>query len=303
MSIALQAEREAIRRYSQLAAAMHAGSNDSAAALFERMVLEEQEHERLLLEWMAQEGIAENPGIGPISWRDPNVSTTYDAEARDPYYSSPYRALAFAVHNEEIAFRFYTHVAAESDSQVVRDYAETLAREELGHAALLRAERRYAYHAERKASNTEARLDPKAIHHESDLLALAIHIDQHLVDEMQALAANSAEITALARTTQQQLLDYKNRLDTRIAPGEAVHQYLQQRDRYNAELEKISSSPEARIKQLCACADRSFALYDSIVAATSNETIMLSAQQLSAAALNRIGILKQVYQDAYLASD
>ena len=38
MSIALQAEREAIRRYSQLAANMREGGNEAAAALFERMV-------------------------------------------------------------------------------------------------------------------------------------------------------------------------------------------------------------------------------------------------------------------------
>ena len=48
MSIALQAEREAIRRYSRLASNMREGNNESAAALFERMVIEEQEHERLL---------------------------------------------------------------------------------------------------------------------------------------------------------------------------------------------------------------------------------------------------------------
>lgn len=303
LSIALQAEREAIRRYTQLAAAMHTGNNDSAAALFERMVLEEQEHERLLVEWMTQESIVENPTIAPISWHDPNIATTYDAEARDPYYSSPYRALAFAVHNEEIAFRFYTHVAAESDNQEVRNYAETLAREELGHAALLRAERRHAYHAERKASIAEPRLDPRAIEHESDLLAAAIHIDQSLANEMQALAASSEDIATLVSATRQQITDYKKRLGTSTAPGDAVSLYLQQRDRYNAQLAKTSSTLDTRIQQLCACADRSFALYDSIVAATSNEAIMLSAQQLSTAALNRISILKQVYQDAYLADD
>ena len=68
MSIALQAEREAIRRYKQLSEEMIAANNTSAAALFKRMVLEEEEHERLLLEWMTQEKIDENPEIGPISW-------------------------------------------------------------------------------------------------------------------------------------------------------------------------------------------------------------------------------------------
>ncbi len=162
MSIALQAEREAIRRYSQLSTDMRAAKNESTAALFERMVIEEQEHERLLLEWMAQEGIDENPETDPITWRDPNISTTYNDEARDPYQSSPYRALAFAVHNEEIAFRFYTHVAAESENEAVRKYAEVLAREELGHAALLRAERRRAYHAERNADIDRTRTQPQS---------------------------------------------------------------------------------------------------------------------------------------------
>ena len=119
MSIALQAEREAIRRYSLLAAKMREGDNQSAAELFERMVAEEQEHESLLLTWMAQEGIKENPDTPAINWQDPNISTTYNEEARDPYQSSPYRALAFAVHNEEIAFRFYTHVAANSENSKV----------------------------------------------------------------------------------------------------------------------------------------------------------------------------------------
>ncbi len=52
-----------------------------------------------------------------------------------------------SVADQEIVFRFYTHVAANSDNETVRKYAEILAKEELGHAALLRAERRYTYHA------------------------------------------------------------------------------------------------------------------------------------------------------------
>ena len=199
MSIALQAEREAIRRYSQLSARMREAGNESAAALFDRMVIEEQEHERLLLEWMVRESIDENPDIDPISWSDPQVATTYDDEARNPHRSTPYKALAFAVHNEEVAFRFYTHVAAESDNETVRKYAEILAREELGHAALLRAERRRAYHTERDTGSVEPVLDPRAIHNEADLLAAAIHIDRSLTDTMGMITADSPQLLALAR--------------------------------------------------------------------------------------------------------
>ncbi len=298
MSIALQAEREAIRRYSELTVKMREAANEFAAALFERMVLEEEEHERLLLQWMAQEGIEENPKIDPVRWRDPNISTTYDDEARDPYQSSPYRALAFAVHNEEIAFRFYTHVAAESENETVRQYAEILAREELGHAALLRAERRLAYHAERKNNMVEPRLNPNAVHNEADLLAAAIHIDHYLADEMNKVAENSPEIKALARETRLQIsanenLLYDDAINKKMSPGEEITNNLEQLESYNAYMEKNDNSPNSNLQRLCACCDRSFAFYDAVVETTADENVMLMAQQLTSIALDRIGVLKQ----------
>ena len=305
MSIALQAEREAIRRYTQLAASMRDGDNESAARLFERMVVEEQEHLRLLLEWMQQENIDESPRIGPISWRDPQISTTYDDEARDPYYSTPYKALAFAVHNEEIAFRFYTHVASDSDNKSVREYAEVLAREELGHAALLRAERRRAYHAEHEPGFIEhsvvehsfagPKLNPKNILNEADLLTAAVHIDRHLLDEMKLISSNSPEIETLVSETQKQINQYEKTLNDKainqqIRPGDQISQNLKQLDEYNIQLIQHTDNPEHRVERLYACCDQSFAFYDAIVESTSDETVMLTAQQLTSLALDRIGI-------------
>ena len=308
MSIALQAEREAIRRYSQLAANMHEANNDSAARLFERMVIEEQEHERLLLEWMVQENISENSEIGPINWRDPHVSTAYDEEARDPCYSTPYRALAFAVHNEEIAFRFYTHVAAESENEAVRKYAEILAREELGHAALLRAERRRAYHAEREARTVEPMLDPTAIHNEADLLTAAIHIDHYLADEMNMIDTDSPKIDSLIRRTRQEISRNECALGGKAQnneelPGKDIARNLETVKSYNMRMEENANSPDSRLQRLWACCDRSFAFYDAIVETTLDETIMLAAQRLSSSALDRIGILKQELGNPFLSDD
>ena len=308
MSIALQAEREAIRRYSQLTVKMRQGNNESAAALFERMVVEEQEHERLLLEWMAQENIDENQEIGPVSWRDPNISTTYNDEARDPYQSSPYRALAFAVHNEEIAFRFYTHVAAESEDKAVRQYAEILAREELGHAALLRAERRHAYHAEREANMVEPRLDPRAVHNEADLLAVAIHIDHCLADEMNAIAPNFPEISSLAREIRLQINSNKNTLHDKAindkeSPGVDITSNLEQLDSYNAYIERKAGAEDLRLQRLCACCDRSFAFYDAVVETAVDKNVMHAAQKLTSLALDRIGVLKQAFGNACTSDD
>lgn len=303
MSIALQAEREAIRRYSELTTDMHKAKNESAAALFQRMVIEEQEHERLLLEWMAQEGIDENPEIAPVKWRDPNISTTYDDEARDPYQSSPYRALAFAVHNEEIAFRFYTHVAAESETEAVRKYAEILAREELGHAALLRAERRRAYHAERKNNKPEPTLDARIIHNKDDLLTVAIHIDRYLlglmirVAEDTVLTEQSVELSikSLISDTLQQISNNEKNRHTASTISEDTASMLEKLESYNVDLDKQVNDPDSEIKRLWSCCDRSFAFYDAIVETTADENIMLTAQKLTVSALDRIGILKQAF--------
>jgi len=305
MSIALQAEREAIRRYSELATQMHAADNESAAALFERMVAEEQEHEHLLQEWMQVEGIEENPSIGPVKWRDPNISTTYDEEARDPLQSSPYRALAFAVHNEEIAFRFYTHVAAQSENEAVRKYAEILAREELGHAALLRAERRQAYHAERENKQVEPILDARIIHSEDDLLTVATHIDRYLLNSMKKIIDKEVSldtslthlIQSLIENTQQQIIANEKKLIDKSAASDDTMKVLVQLKSYNVNLDNQAHDINSEIKRLRLCCDRSFAFYDALVASTMDENIMISAQQLTVLALDRIALIKQVFGD------
>ena len=299
MSIALQAEREAIKRYSQLASNMREAGNESAAALFERMVAEEQEHERLLLAWMAKESIHPNPDIGPIRWRDPQVSTTYNDEARDPHYSTPYKALAFAVNNEENAFRFYTHVAAESDNEAVRKYAEILAREELGHAALLRAERRLAFHAERETSAAEPGADPRNIQNEIELLAAAIQIDRYIADAIGKIDNDSAQLITLAREVQQQVNNNENALN-RMAPdyggltGAAIPMTLTPADSNEASTEGELVNPDSDLQRLSIYCDQSFAFYDAIVASTTDESMMRTAQSLTSSALDRIGILKQL---------
>ena len=120
VSIALAAEREAVQRYSELASQMRQYGNDEAGALFERMADEERAHEKQLAEWATLSELAIMTDVGPVRWEDPGVATIYDAEAKDPDRCTPYKALAFAVHNEERAFRFYSYVAANSKDPDVR---------------------------------------------------------------------------------------------------------------------------------------------------------------------------------------
>jgi len=299
MSIALQAEREAIRRYTELSDNMLKASNESAGALFKRLIIEEQEHERLLLKWMKKESISENPDIGPIKWHDPHISTTYDSDARDPSYSTPYRALAFAVHNEEIAFRFYTHVAANSEQEDIRQYAETLAREELGHAALLRAERRRSFHEERNKNIPQPELAAKDIHNVVDLLAVAAHTSEYVLQKLNNLSFHTSEISPVIDKLTALNRQYKKKLansiqQNSVSASQLITTTLYQLDVLNDNILKKQKNDELVLERVLEICDHGFSFYDNIVESTEDEDMMLTAQDLSSAALDHIDVIKQL---------
>lgn len=292
MSIALLAEHEATRRYTRLAEAMHRHGNREAASLFERMVEEEREHARLIEEWANLEGARLRTDIEPIVWEDPQVPNDYDNEAVDPAHSTPYRALAFAVHNEERAFRFYTHVAAAAHDKTVREYAETLAREELGHAALLRAMRRRAWRAERDAGRDEPDIEPGTIQCLADLLAVAASIEHCLADNISALSAGFPQLQEVGAVLHRELTGIESRLTTMERPSEAVEVIVRSVEDYAKKSSAMSTTGESSLQRLYSDSDRSFAFYDAVATHTQDEVVMLTAQQLSATALERLGALR-----------
>ena len=293
MSIALFAEREAIRRYRRLAQAMHSYGNLQAAALFERMVREEQQHERLIEEWAELENIELHSNIGPIKWETPQTSTHYDSDAVEPEHSTPYRALAFAVHNEERAFSFYTQVAATADSETVREYAETLAHEELGHAARLRAMRRQAWRAERDENRDEPVIDPAAIHTQADLMAVASSAEQCLEKNLANLVNCRPELEQDVLPLGKILQASKKLLTTTSGYGEAAASAIASIENYADKTAAIRNNPDELLQRLRTDSDRCFAFYDSVVAHTNNEAIMTTAQKLSELALQRISFLRE----------
>lgn len=292
MSIALSAEHEAVRRYAGLAESMRNYGNQEAASLFERMVEEEQAHERLIEEWAKLEGIQLRTDIGPVKWKDPQVPTDYDSDAVDPAHSTPYRALAFAVHNEEIAFRFYTHVAATAKDEAVCEYAETLAREELGHAALLRAMRRRAWRTEQESGHEEPHIEPATIHTLADLLAVAISAEHCLADNLAALADSHPELEKVSKAAGVILADIETRLNTAGKPGEDAARAIESIENYKRKAASTSSDPDALLQRLRSDSDRCFAFYDAVVTHATDEVVMLEAQKLSESVLQRIGLLR-----------
>ncbi|CCD86233.1 conserved protein of unknown function [Bradyrhizobium sp. ORS 285] len=158
-------EQEAADRYIELAEEMQRQGRGELAQVFTELAAAEREHVDSVVTWShARTGHA--PDASLVRWQAPE---TFDADAVAEIERSrlmtPYRALSMAVRNEERAFAFWSYLAAYSDSADVRTASEAMAREELGHVATLRKERRRAYHREidaRRAPSMVAPSEPVA---------------------------------------------------------------------------------------------------------------------------------------------
>lgn len=290
LSIARAAENVAVRSYQLLAARMKECGNSETAALFERMCHEEQKHEHLLDDWAELEGIELDTGIEPFAWEDPQVATHYDDEATDPYASTPYKALAFAVHNEERMFRYYTYVAANADNDTVRRYAEILAREELAHSSILRAQRRLAYHAERAAPRQPIQLRGSQVHTLDDLLSATAHMEARLADFMEH-AADEAGLRQAVLATREVAATCAQRLTQAGKPGVEIEQAIAGSGPIDA---PDGDEPQHHtIKRLVAECARAFAFYDEVVETAEDETVMREAQQLTETSLDRLAVVQQ----------
>jgi rubrerythrin len=294
LSIALAAEREFIQRYRELASAMKDYGNSEVGTLFERMSSEERAREQQLTEWATLAGLTLTADVGPIPWReDPGVATIYDAEAEDPVLSTPYKALAFAVHNKQRGFRFYSYVAADSTNPQVSEYAEVLAREELAQAALLRSQRRRAWHAQRSQPTTEPGIDASAIDCVADLMAATVCIEQLVVTLMDQAGQALPALEKLITDRRQSLNVYeKSRRDRPSSNAELaglLHAFASWQASIMAEIHDAAQALQ-RLHALC---ETSFAFYDAVVTSTHDEAVMLMAQNQTERMLELIAQLRR----------
>lgn len=294
VSIALAAERDAVQRYSGLAEKMSRFENDEAGSLFDELSGEAKQHEEKLAEWAELEGLNVTAETIPIGWEDPGVATHYDIQARDPYRCTPYKALAYAVHNEERAFRYYTYVAADSADADVCHYARVLARTELRRAASLRKRRRLAWHLQRDLQRKQPGLLPGIIQSTTDLLAVTACMEQYFINLIDVAQGGYPGVKNLAASTRKYLAEHQKILSEGESPGAGVTKALQNIANWRAKTLSDSNSALAALRRLCADCDRSFAFYDSVVKTTHNEEVMLIAQDLSSLAMERIAELRRV---------
>ena len=151
-AIASAMEQEAASRYAEIAGRMRREGSPALAEVFERLSAEEQGHLASVVHW-SRKTKGQDPDPARIRWQLPETFDDEGAATASPRLLSAYRTLSIAVRNEERAFAFWSYVAAHAESTEIRQAAEAMAHEELGHVATLRRERRKAFHDERRQSD------------------------------------------------------------------------------------------------------------------------------------------------------
>lgn len=146
---AARMEQEAIEGYEALRDRMCAEGRPELVPVFERLIAEERSHLSEVTGWSKASGVEVTGNAAGLSSPpdlfDPEGADLIPAEAL-----SAYRAFSIAVRNEERAFEFWSYVAGRAPSSEIRQAAERMAGEELGHVATLRRERRLAFHRARQ---------------------------------------------------------------------------------------------------------------------------------------------------------
>ena len=148
-AIAAAMEQEAATRYAEIAARMRQEGDPALAEVFERLSADERGHLDSVVHW-SERTKGQAPDPARIRWELPETFDDEGAATAHPRLLSAYRVLSMAVRNEERAFAFWSYVAAHAEGAEIRQAAEAMAHEELGHVAILRRERRSAFHAERR---------------------------------------------------------------------------------------------------------------------------------------------------------
>lgn len=294
LSVARRTSQEAARHYIDLAGDMRDYDVQSSASTYDRLAQLEIEHEQLIVAWANAENIPLDPHVAPIHWEDPNVGTQYDAAARDPIRSTPYRVLACAVHQEELAFRFFTHVAASAEDETVREYAEVLAQEELGHAALVRSMRRRAWHAERLERPEEPGINPDTVESMVDFLAIAASLERCVRANLSALLDDYPQMKQVLVHSEKVRRGIEALGENYGTRSEAAADTIDSIEAYRGKIDALTGDRQGLLRRLYNDSDRCAMYYEALVTSTRDEAVMLQAQTLTSSALERMDLLREI---------
>lgn len=146
----------------------------------------------------------------------------------------------------------------------------------------------------------EKMLDPGRVHKVIDLLVVSIHIDRHVLDVMDRLDEDFAEINILTKQIFKQLNSNKHALNEKALsdqdlPSEDVIDHLAKVSLHNKKIAAEDNDGESQLKRLCAFCEHSLAFYETIVETSIEEAVKLIAQELALSTLDRITTLKLAF--------
>lgn len=268
-AVAYAMEEEAAARYRELAAAMRAHGAAETAEVFAHLAEEERGEQDQVVRWSTQmRGLPAS--AADIRWRVPD---NFDEEAGDiagSHVATPYRALSMAVRNKERVFAFWTYIAAHASAAEIHRTAEAMAREALEHVALLRRERRRAFHAARGKESPR----PRAV---TAALAEATALERGLSHALDRLQAGDAETQARLRAWARESLRMADAIGG-DAPAPAA----------------AEPAPAAGLHAALATAERLVERYLEIAEHAPDEATLGRAQMLASRAVARLAVLRDL---------
>lgn len=280
LAVALATERDAVERYSAISKQMQDGGSEELVELFADIAQEERGHVKEIEKIIHTLGIENPPDVPGIAWQHPKVQDLKEL-ATSPRTSTPYLALAYAVNTEDLAFRFYSYVAANTEDEEIRKFAEAFAKEELSHASMFRERRRRAFHEQRKKTKEDAIPAPDRIHSVAGLLAASAQIERS-IHRLLAIAKD------LGMNFSDSLLENRARIEE---TGVVLSGSTPETDRLRDSDSELTRETVSR--EIAAAVERAFEFYDRVTETSQDEEIMLKAQELTQLALDRIKSLQE----------
>jgi rubrerythrin len=288
MDIATAMEREAGRRYEELALELERAGNAETAALFRDLAIDEQRHEDEIARWATREG-GRAPQLVEFRWRMPETFEREDLDRRG-HFLTPHQALAIALKNEEKAFAFYAYLSAIAEDEAVRQRAEALARGELEHVARLRARR----HTLGKSTSQARRRVRVGSLEELHRLALGLERGSDELESAMAKvleAAGEVASAAILRRIAEEEHAGGEESAARAGAREADASEAVQAAKAIGLLELRALTAEGALQLCRRNADEVVQTYLDVAAHTKEESVMREAQRLAERAVGRLATL------------
>jgi rubrerythrin len=251
--------------------------NPEIAALFSRLADEEREHEDNVVKLAKQASV----DLSKVTVSDQTTSSEI-SQKKEQRKETLYEILAAAVLREEHAFDIYSQIAATSKNNEVRQYAEILAKEELGHAALLRAMRRRVYD-EHKAQ-TRNLPGPDKVISLDEFLNTAYILEITLANYINGISDSGVEMSSAKEHSEFVI----NHLLDEIKKNSGVNTIVQPDNNMLPDTSIID------LDILMSECESVYEYFDSFILKTENEEIMNKALFLVSQTLTHLTLLQEI---------